>query len=1046
MSLREGNDAASGFRTRIPLPTRKPASALAAATANVVTCTTTRASASDVKIALANASKQTRGNKENDGGGRAGNGRGAVPHLGTRNAKNTTPTVLTHHATSGTTVVQQTGESHSVVTQTLTQLDPEYESLLATKLSTKDTKFDFKAQLTVAKEFHPRAKTLLKHFRGVILDIAGAVDAARVESADEIQTALVAAEDALKDRDETSQLLEAARAEAMKAAGEASRATNNLTESSRALKETQEKAAALTELHTKATSQLEALTKDVNQKSEHIAGLSASLEASNERVVELSKATEPLQQVIDQLQQEKAQTHETLGTLRGERSAAEAQLEAAKHAALEYEKEKHSETEKANKLHGDLARAVAEREGVTEQLASAREEAAIARAAAAEANVATAEAKSRASRLEDAAEHAASDLARARSDFETAGKRLDEVTKELTRVTGLLAVAETRAESVERDFSNAETSHKRELNALRDELSAAKAHRAALEPRVETLGAELAEARADAKVAKAESEYLRKAGDEARERGVSSESERLHAEKHLGELKESMMSLEQSIATSEVKVSALQSEVSSNNDKIQRLESELESESKKRSEAERDASDAQSLKSRLEALRVTHEEQSNALASARRELSETHGETAAQKSKATEKENTAKTLRERCEQLEELLKSKDAELRQNAIVRRALHNQVQELKGNIRVFCRVRPVCGSENFRSIETGAGLKNDQALLSIPTVGEKAGQLISLIPPGKEKPFEFSYDRVFDSTAGQSEVFEDISHLVQSALDGYKVCIFAYGQTGSGKTYTMLGDNDVDSGEVEINDVSKNKNRGLIPRCMEQIFDARDYLSQKKESSSTSATFAVTATMVEVYNEEIKDLLDSKGDTKHEVKHCLKSGDTTVTHLKSVEVKSVDEITKLMTKAQAARTTASTKMNDHSSRSHMVFTIKLTGEDISGRKLNGVLNLVDLAGSERLSRTGATGDRLKEAQSINKSLSALGDVISALAEKQQHIPYRNSKLTYLLQSSLGGDSKTLMVANVAGNFESSQETLCSLRFAQKVNSCAVGGTGKK
>ena len=129
----------------------------------------------------------------------------------------------------------------------------------------------------------------------------------------------------------------------------------------------------------------------------------------------------------------------------------------------------------------------------------------------------------------------------------------------------------------------------------------------------------------------------------------------------------------------------------------------------------------------------------------------------------------------------------------------------------------------------------------------------------------------------------------------------------------------------------------------------------------------------------------------------------------------------------------------MNDRSSRSHMVFTLALSGVDASGRAFEGALNLVDLAGSERLSRTGATGERLKEAQSINKSLSALGDVVFALAEKKDaraHVPYRNSKLTYLLQNSLGGDAKTLMFVNVAPGAESAQETLCSLRFAAKVN----------
>jgi kinesin family protein C1 len=244
-------------------------------------------------------------------------------------------------------------------------------------------------------------------------------------------------------------------------------------------------------------------------------------------------------------------------------------------------------------------------------------------------------------------------------------------------------------------------------------------------------------------------------------------------------------------------------------------------------------------------------------------------------------------------------------------------------------------------------------------------------------------------------------------------------------------MLGD------DRRENENAGDDAKGLIPRCVERIFAARD-------DGNDASRFDVTATMVEIYNEEIKDLLSDNTDetVKHEVKHDAQTGETSVTHAASIEVTSAREIDSLVRRAIAARTTRATKMNDHSSRSHMVFTLNLTGVDASGAPRRGVLNLVDLAGSERLSRTGATGDRLKEAQSINKSLSALGDVIAARAEKAAHVPYRNSKLTYLLQNALGGDAKTLMFANVSPVAESAQETLCSLRFAAKVNACAANG----
>jgi hypothetical protein len=238
MSLREGNDDAATFRTRIPLPTRKPASALAAATANVVTATTTRATAGDVKSALAAATRPSRADKENDAAATA-RGRAASRGLGvskssetlktapngtnaSSSSRTTVPTVLTHRASDGVTI--------PAIPQRTRRAAPAWwrrrfdRSTRSTKTCWrrvwlgKDAKFDFKAQVAAAKAFYPKAKTLLKTFRGVIVDIAGAVEDARRESAGAILEAVVAAEDAVRDRDETSALLAAARAEAMDAA------------------------------------------------------------------------------------------------------------------------------------------------------------------------------------------------------------------------------------------------------------------------------------------------------------------------------------------------------------------------------------------------------------------------------------------------------------------------------------------------------------------------------------------------------------------------------------------------------------------------------------------------------------------------------------------------------------------------------------------------------------------------------------------------------------------------------------------------------------
>lgn len=297
--------------------------------------------------------------------------------------------------------------------------------------------------------------------------------------------------------------------------------------------------------------------------------------------------------------------------------------------------------------------------------------------------------------------------------------------------------------------------------------------------------------------------------------------------------------------------------------------------------------------------------------------------------------------------------------------------------------------------------------------------------------KKKHSFSFDRVFKPDATQSVVFEEISQLVQSALDGFKVCIFAYGQTGSGKTYTMEGP----SGGIFSEQV-----RGMIPRSVDQIFKTAN------ELASIGWKYQIIASYLEIYNEEINDLLVKKPkNVKYEIKHDGK-GNTTVTELEYVEVKDADEVMNLLKIANKNRQVAQTKCNDHSSRSHSVFGLNIIGKNEStGHTVNGLLNLIDLAGSERLKESKATGDRLKETQSINSSLSYLGDVIHALANKEKHVPFRNSLLTYLLQNCLGGDCKTLMFVNIAPNIDSLNETVNSLRFASKVNACQIG-TAKK
>ncbi|XP_020103357.1 kinesin-like protein KIN-14H isoform X2 [Ananas comosus] len=372
--------------------------------------------------------------------------------------------------------------------------------------------------------------------------------------------------------------------------------------------------------------------------------------------------------------------------------------------------------------------------------------------------------------------------------------------------------------------------------------------------------------------------------------------------------------------------------------------------------------------------------------------------------------------------LQDRLSDAEFQISEGEKLRKKLHNTILELKGNIRVFCRVRPVLGYSDCS--------EKEGAVVSYPTALEFAGRGIDLT--NNAQKYSFTFDKVFNHEASQEDVFIEISQLVQSALDGYKVCIFAYGQTGSGKTYTMMGK-------------PEPQQKGLIPRSLEQIFQT----SQSLQSQGWS--YKMQASMLEIYNETVRDLLvpgrsgtlDANGSAskQYAIKHDS-SGNTHVAELTIVDVYSIKDVSFLLNQAMQSRSVGRTQINEESSRSHFVFTLRISGVNTSTeQQVQGVLNLIDLAGSERLAKSGSTGDRLKETQAINKSLSALSDVIFSIAKKEDHVPFRNSKLTYLLQPCLGGDSKTLMFVNIAPEVSSVGESLCSLRFAARVNSCEIG-----
>eukprot|EP01065_Artemidia_motanka_P018756 TRINITY_DN2210_c1_g1_i1.p1 TRINITY_DN2210_c1_g1~~TRINITY_DN2210_c1_g1_i1.p1 ORF type:complete len:775 (+),score=266.20 TRINITY_DN2210_c1_g1_i1:83-2326(+) len=372
-------------------------------------------------------------------------------------------------------------------------------------------------------------------------------------------------------------------------------------------------------------------------------------------------------------------------------------------------------------------------------------------------------------------------------------------------------------------------------------------------------------------------------------------------------------------------------------------------------------------------------------------------------------------------------------MREGEEMRTELHNRLIELKGNIRVFARVRPLLKSESRLSDKQHYEFPEgcDHKTVNVVDVPGHQSVVTGQSEPSQVLPF--SFDRVFGPDTAQQAVFDEISQLVQSALDGYKVCIFAYGQTGSGKTFTMEGPSPGAASESS----------GMIPRAVEQIFE-----SCQRKSERSGFKFRLLCTFIEIYNEHVQDLLNPQEFYKigssdlvtHDIRH--QDGETIVTGAAEVEVAAPGQVYQLLRIAADSRKTAETRMNDRASRSHSVFTMKILGRnEATQQTIRGVLNLIDLAGSERLKKSGATGDRLRETQHINKSLSTLGDVIHALARGDSHVPFRSSKLTYLLQPSMSNESKTLMFVNVNPYTDHLGESINSLRFASRVNSCEIG-----
>lgn len=410
--------------------------------------------------------------------------------------------------------------------------------------------------------------------------------------------------------------------------------------------------------------------------------------------------------------------------------------------------------------------------------------------------------------------------------------------------------------------------------------------------------------------------------------------------------------------------------------------------------------------------------------------------------KLKENEDRQAELKEYIEKTESDLKEINDILMKEESLRRSLHNELQELRGNIRVFCRIRPPLpkiedpntNHIRVKPFDDSNGVQVMEIIKSPNENNNNNGNGNSNSGNSNNIPQQFRFDRIFDIDEDNSEVFKEVGQLVQSSLDGYNVCIFAYGQTGSGKTFTMLNPGD-----------------GIIPSTISHIFGWIENLEER------GWKYKIECQFVEIYNENIIDLLrngniennnynNNSGSSKCEIRHDHENETTTITNVTTCQLDTKESVGKILQKATRLRSTASTESNEHSSRSHSIFILHLYGHNaLTNEDSHGILNLVDLAGSERIHSSQVSGERLRETQNINRSLSCLGDVIHALnvpdKNGKRHVPFRNSKLTYLLQYSLTGNSKTLMFVNISPSNLHLNETLNSLRFASKVNSTKIG-----
>lgn len=403
------------------------------------------------------------------------------------------------------------------------------------------------------------------------------------------------------------------------------------------------------------------------------------------------------------------------------------------------------------------------------------------------------------------------------------------------------------------------------------------------------------------------------------------------------------------------------------------------------------------------------------------------------------------------EKLKNMLVAKSTLLETTRKSNAKLLQKLQAARGNIQVCCRPRPPTPSEL-------AAKQGTQVCVDVIDDNE-----IACFDKRSEVWKSFLFDRVWRMDSSQQDVFSDVEPLVLSVIEGYNTCLFAYGQTGSGKTFTMNGYGDeygvsyrtlnkifevlkqkeadaeaAQQSKTILSEASRARENGTAKRLFAGD-DAGTSAVEELDSEPVPFSYKVEVSMMEIYNDQVYDLLSGAAEEALDIRQ---TGDGTVhvPGLKQVPVFGLDDVLRVFAKGSSNRATAATNLNELSSRSHSVLAVDVTSIT-NGSPVRAKLFLVDLAGCERASKSGVSGAQMKETQYINKSLSALGDVMEALDQKAKHVPYRNSKLTYLLQDSLGGNSRTMMIVTVCPTEATIDETMFTLGFASRVRNVSLG-----